>query len=47
MLPSLSEITMPQGVEIVALTKGGDQAVAAITIPRGTVDASAAAEGKK
>lgn len=31
----LSDLTLPSGVEILALTKGGDQAVATLTTPRG------------
>lgn len=42
----LSELKMPKGVEIVSLIKGGDQAVAAITIPRGAIEAAAAEEAK-
>ncbi len=38
----LSELTLPKGVELVALTKGEDQGVATITIPRGAIEAAAA-----
>jgi large subunit ribosomal protein L25 len=40
----LSELKLPKGVEIVALTKGDDLAVASIAIPRGAIEAAAAAE---
>ncbi len=39
----LSEIKLPNGVEIASLAKGGDLAVAAITIPRGSMEAAAEA----
>ena len=39
----MSELALPEGVELVALTKGEDLAVATITIPRGALEAAAAA----
>lgn len=39
----LSELKLAKNVELVALTKGEDLAVATITIPRGAVEAAAAA----
>ena len=40
----LSELKLPKGVELLALTKGDDLAVASISIPRGVIEAAAAAE---
>ncbi|MCB1948702.1 50S ribosomal protein L25/general stress protein Ctc [Nitrosomonas sp.] len=41
----LSDITVPDNVEITALVKGDDQAIAAITIPRSVLASESAAEG--
>jgi large subunit ribosomal protein L25 len=40
----LSELVLPENVEITALTKGDDQTVAAIVIPRSALAAGNAAE---
>jgi len=39
----LSELKLAKGIELIPLTKGEDLAVATITIPRGAVEAAAAA----
>lgn len=42
----LSELNLAKGIELIPLTKGEDLAVATITIPRGAVEAAAAAEAE-
>ncbi|SEN65239.1 50S ribosomal protein L25/general stress protein Ctc [Nitrosomonas marina] len=41
----LSDITVPENVEITALVKGDDQAVATITIPRSVLSSESTGEG--
>ena len=42
----LSELKLTKSIELIPLTKGEDLAVATITIPRGAIEAAAAAEAK-